>query len=119
MLSIFEANCAPNCYGLIVDYFPPEQRTSANAIYALGIYLGAGLTNFAIVLIDMYGWRDSYFFVGSVGMISGIIALAIIREPVRDRFLAAKKEEKPAAEESLVAHNVNVADQIGNVNDST
>mmetsp|Transcript_9403 Transcript_9403/g.6762 ORF Transcript_9403/g.6762 Transcript_9403/m.6762 type:complete len:200 (+) Transcript_9403:241-840(+) len=24
LLSIFEENCAPNCYGLIVDYFPPH-----------------------------------------------------------------------------------------------
>lgn len=51
-LSIFEANCAPNCYGLIADYYPPEQRASANAVYALGIYIGAGLTNFGIVLIQ-------------------------------------------------------------------
>lgn len=92
LLSIFEANCAPNCYGLIVDYFPPDQRTSANAIYALGIYLGAGLTNFAIILIDAYGWRNSYFIVGGIGMGSGLIALLVIREPQRDKFMTVKKD---------------------------
>lgn len=113
ILDVCQANVAPNAYGLISNYFPPETRTSANALYALGIYLGAGLTNFSILLIDNYGWRESYVIVGAIGLVSGILSFIIIKEPPRNRFAVVKKkeEEKPAepvrslsvAEEAAVA----------------
>jgi len=93
VLDVCQANVAPNAYGLISDYFPPETRTSANALYALGIYLGAGLTNFSILLIDNFGWRMSYVIVGAIGLGSGILAQIVIKEPPRNRFAVTKKKE--------------------------
>lgn len=109
ILDVCQANVAPNAYGLISDYFPPETRTSANALYALGIYLGAGLTNFSILLIDNFGWRMSYIIVGAIGLVSGILSQIIMKEPPRNRFGINKKkqEEKPAEP----ARSVSVAEE--------
>ena len=52
MLGFFEAFCGPPAYSLIVDYFPPEVRTTANAVYAFGIYVGNALSSMIIVMIS-------------------------------------------------------------------
>jgi len=80
---------------LITDYFPPEKRTTANAVYSLGIYIGFALTNFSILLLDAVGWRKTYFIIGIIGMASGFVAFFVIREPPRGRFDAKVKQEAP------------------------
>ena len=57
MLGFFEAFCGPPAYSLIVDYFPPEVRTTANAVYAFGIYVGNALSSMIILMISKDGWR--------------------------------------------------------------
>lgn len=86
MLGFFEAFCGPPAYSLIVDYFPPEVRTTANAVYAFGIYVGLMLSSTIIVMIKELGWRWTYAITGFVGIGIGVLILIIVKDPVRGRF---------------------------------
>ena len=86
MLGFFEAFCGPPAYSLIVDYFPPEVRTTANAIYAFGIYVGNALSSMIIVLISTVGWRWAYVITGFIGIFIGLLVLLLIKDPIRGRF---------------------------------
>mmetsp|Transcript_12361 Transcript_12361/g.15770 ORF Transcript_12361/g.15770 Transcript_12361/m.15770 type:complete len:386 (+) Transcript_12361:71-1228(+) len=86
MLGFFEAFCGPPAYSLIVDYFPPEVRTTANAVYAFGIYVGNALSSMIIVMIDAFGWRWTYAVTGFIGIAIGILVLLIVKDPIRGRF---------------------------------
>ncbi len=86
MLGFFEAFCGPPAYSLIVDYFPPEVRTTANAMYAFGIYVGNALSSMIIVMIGAVGWRWAYAITGFVGIFIGLLVLIIVKDPIRGRF---------------------------------
>ena len=86
MLGFFEAFCGPPAYSLIVDYFPPEVRTTANAIYAFGIYVGVALSSMITLLISLFGWRWAYAITGFFGVFVGILVLLIVKDPIRGRF---------------------------------
>ena len=86
MLGFFEAFCGPPAYSLIVDYFPPEVRTTANAIYAFGIYVGNALSSMIIIMISNLGWRWTYAITGMVGIVIGILVLLLVKDPIRGRF---------------------------------
>ena len=86
MLGFFEAFCGPPAYSLIVDYFPPEVRTTANAMYAFGIYVGSALSSMINVMISLVGWRWAYAITGFVGIVIGILILLIVRDPVRGKY---------------------------------
>ena len=57
MLGIGEAFSAPASYSLIADYFPSEGRGEANGIYAIGVYVGGGLSSLSIAMSQEVGWR--------------------------------------------------------------
>jgi len=86
MLGFFEAFCGPPAYSLIVDDFPPEVRTTANAIFAFGIYVGNALSSMIIVLISTVGWRWAYAITGFIGIFIGLLVLVGIKDPIRGRF---------------------------------
>ena len=86
MLGFFEAFCGPPAYSLIVDYFPPEVRTTANAVYAFGIYVGNALSSIIIVMIGALGWRWTYAITGMVGISIGFLVLILVKDPIRGRF---------------------------------
>ena len=96
LLGVFEAFAPPAVFSMIADYFPPEKRTTANAIISLAIFVGAGLASITTIFIGSFGWRLTYFCIGCFGITVGLIALIFIREPVRGRFDPKKIE---------VAHN--------------
>ena len=86
MLGLFEAFCSPPAYSLIVDYFPPEVRTTANAVYAFGIYLGSAVSTMMIVMIGQLGWRWTYAITGIAGVSIGLLVLILVKDPIRGRF---------------------------------
>jgi MFS family permease len=93
LLGVFEAFAPPAAYSMIADYFPPEKRTTANAVLSLGIFVGAGLASITTIMIGWLGWRDTYFIVGCFGIVFGIIAMIFVKDPVRGRFDPKKVEE--------------------------
>ncbi len=86
LLGVFEAFAPPAAYSLVADYFPPERRTTANAILSLGIFVGAGLASVTTIIIGLIGWRQTYFTIGCCGIIIAVIALILIKDPKRGRF---------------------------------
>ncbi|MGE0826947.1 MAG: spinster family MFS transporter [Candidatus Binatia bacterium] len=83
-VGIGEAGATPPAHSLISDYFPPEKRATALAVYASGIYVGVGLGFFLGGWInDHYGWRMAFFVVGLPGVLMALIVRFTVREPIR------------------------------------
>lgn len=80
-LGVFESICSPVAYSIIADYFAPETRTTANAVYSLGIYIGGGLSSLSLILITSVGWRWSFIIVGIIGVAVGTLSLIVVKEP--------------------------------------
>jgi len=83
-VGIGEAGATPPAHSLIADYFPPEKRATAFAVYASGIYVGVGIGFFVGGWInDNYGWRAAFYVVGLPGILMALIVRLTIREPPR------------------------------------
>lgn len=83
-VGIGEAGATPSAHSLIADYFPPEKRATAFAVYASGIYVGVGLGFWIGGWInDAYGWRMAFFVVGLPGILMALIVRFTVREPPR------------------------------------
>lgn len=83
-VGIGEAGATPPAHSLIADYFPPEKRATAFAIYASGIYVGVGIGFFVGGWInDRYGWRTAFYVVGLPGLLMALIVRLTVREPPR------------------------------------
>lgn len=86
-VGVGEAGCSPPSYSIISDYFPPERRGRALALYVLGVPAGSfvGTLSGAWIAAE-YGWRTAFIAVGAVGLVFAPILLLIVREPERGRF---------------------------------
>lgn len=93
-VGIGEAGGSPPSHSIISDYFPKEKRSTALALYSLGIpfgqmlaFLGGGW------VLENLGWRMAFFIVGLPGVILAIILKLTVREPIR----GAKDAGAPSA----------------------
>ncbi len=80
-----EAAFVAPAYSLLSDYFRPERRGLAFAILGLATYFGqiAGQAG-GPAIAEATDWRTAFFAIGTPGIILGLVALAIIREPQRE-----------------------------------
>lgn len=83
-VGIGEAGCTPPAYSIIGDYFSKARRTTAIAIYSMGIYGGVfvGYLVGAQVASE-YGWRTAFYVVGIPGIVLALIVKLTLREPPR------------------------------------
>jgi predicted MFS family arabinose efflux permease len=83
-VSVCEAAGAAPAQSLLADYFPPERRATAMAVFGTGGIIGMGL---GLVVggyvTDHYGWRQAFFVFGLPGMALAVLLRATVREPVR------------------------------------
>jgi MFS family permease len=81
-VGVGEAGCTPPAHSLIVDYVPPERRSSALAFFGMGIPLGtlAGMA-FGGIVADTYGWRTAFLVAGAPGLLLAIPILLTLPEP--------------------------------------
>jgi MFS family permease len=80
-VGVGEAGGVAPSYALITDYFPPERRARALAIYSLGVPIGLSSgTLIGAYLASLIGWRAAFLIVG----IAGVILAPILRYLVRD-----------------------------------
>jgi MFS family permease len=85
-VGIGEAGCSPPSHSLISDYFPPEKRSSALGIFALGIPIGSMLAALGGAYIATRGgldWRDAFIWMGLPGILFAIIFQITVKEPPR------------------------------------
>lgn len=93
-----EAGCTPTSHSLIADYFPPEQRTTAHALYGLGLPIGGLLGMISGgVIADHWGWRWAFAAVGLPGIILALWLRALLREPPRGE----RDEPSPLSQTSV------------------
>ncbi|MDP3173966.1 MAG: MFS transporter [Phenylobacterium sp.] len=105
-VAIGEAGGGPPSFSLISDYFPPERRGKALAIYILGIPLGVILGSAAGGYVAaVHGWRMAFFAVGLPGVLLAILLLVVVREPKRGAMdpLAAGQTEHAKAPPLMTA----------------
>jgi len=83
-VGVGEAGCTPPAHSLISDYYPVERRSTALAIYQLGVPFG---TLFGMAaggfLADQIGWRQAFFFAGAPGILLAVVTRLTLPEPQR------------------------------------
>lgn len=102
-VGVGEATLSPAAYSMIADYFPPQKLARAIAVYAMGLYLGAGLAMIAgsavVRLVSdagpvtlplvgtLFPWQLTFFAVALPGILV-LAGMATVREPERRDHLA-------------------------------
>jgi MFS family permease len=94
-VGIGEASYATVAPGIITDYYEPERRGRALAVFyaaipagsALGFILGGQLS-------EAFGWRVAFYAVGFPGLLFALLSL-LIREPKRGAAEGIVQPEKP------------------------
>lgn len=97
-VAIGEAALAAPALSIISDYFAPNRRATALSVYALGIYLGAGLANLVggallsrldggttivwPIIGAIRSWQSVFVIVGLPGLVVALL-MATVREPLR------------------------------------
>lgn len=83
-VGVGEAGGVAPSYAMIADYFPPERRARALAIYSMGIPIGlasgALLGGYLAANVD---WRMAFIVVGIAGVVIAPIFRLVVREPKR------------------------------------
>ena len=93
-----EAALSPAAYSLIADSFPADRRATAISVYAMGIYLGAGMAfllgGIVVTWANAQGpmtlpvlgvvrpWQLIFLLLGAIGLMFCLVLLAI-KEPTR------------------------------------
>jgi predicted MFS family arabinose efflux permease len=89
-VGVGEAGGVAPSYALIADYFPPQRRARALAIFSLGIPLGlAGGTLIGAYLAAWIDWRAAFLTMGAAGVVLAPIMLLVVRDPPRPPVSAA------------------------------
>lgn len=97
-VGVGEAGGSPPSHSLLSDYFPPERRATALALYANGIYVGAGLAMmFGGFVVTRFDWRAAYLAVGLAGLPLALLVRATVRELPRGVWEAGGASARPAA----------------------
>jgi MFS family permease len=97
-VGVGEAGGSPPSHSLLSDYFPPERRATALALYANGIYVGAGLAFlFGGWVVTRFDWRTAYLAVGLAGLPLAVLVRATVRELPRGMWEAGTGAAVPRA----------------------
>jgi predicted MFS family arabinose efflux permease len=83
-VGVGEAGGVAPSYALIADYFPPERRARALAIYSLGVPIGlAAGTLMGAYLAFFLSWRAAFLIIGITGVALAPVMLLLVRDPTR------------------------------------
>jgi len=83
-VGVGEAGGSPPAHSLISDYFPPERRATALAVFALGVPFGILVGFMAGGWLDQtLGWRNAFAVVGAPGLLLAAVVALVLREPLR------------------------------------
>ena len=90
-VGVGEAGGVAPSYALIADYFPPERRARALAIFSLGVPIGLGCGSFiGAYLASWFGWRWAFLVMGLAGLMLAPILRIVVRD-VRSKPVAEAK----------------------------
>ena len=96
-VGVGEAASTPATASVMADYFPPNRRTSAAAVFVLAIPLGALIGAAGGGYIAQYtDWRTAFVIAGLPGLVLALLLVATIKEPIRGHYDAAGLGEADA-----------------------
>jgi ACS family D-galactonate transporter-like MFS transporter len=85
-LGVAEAPAFPSNSRVLGTWFPQHERARATSAYAIGQYFGlAFLSPLLFWISASLGWRALFFLVGTVGVLFGLVWLALYRDPRESR----------------------------------
>ncbi len=83
-VGIGEAGSQPASVSAIIDYFPPQQRGRAMAVFYLGVPVGGSLgLLLGAAAGTALGWREAFFFAGAPGILLSLTIWFCLRDPRR------------------------------------
>jgi predicted MFS family arabinose efflux permease len=86
-VGVGEAAGTPPSHALISDYFPPERRTTALAIFTIGASTGVAVAHLGGGWVsELWGWRMVFVVAGVPGLVLALLLRFTVREPPRGRF---------------------------------
>lgn len=92
-----ESGMAAPSHSLISDYFPPNRRTTAIALFSMGVPVGALAGVIAGGwLAEHYGWRAAFLIISIPGFLLAPLVKLTIKEPIRGNWDASRLAGKPA-----------------------
>jgi predicted MFS family arabinose efflux permease len=94
-VGVGEASFTPCSHSLITDYFPPQRRATALAIFAAGASAG-NFIGFAGGgwLAESLGWRAAFLAIGLAGLPVALLFRLTVREPPRALSAAQAAEAR-------------------------
>jgi MFS family permease len=105
-VGVGEAGGTPPSHSLLSDYFPPERRATALALYGNGIYVGSGLGILAGGLLERWfgDWRTAFYAVGLAGIPLALLVALTVRDLPRGSsdLVGAAAPAGPTARESFL-----------------
>ena len=100
-VGVGEAGALPSSHSIIADTVPPEKRSSAMAIFQLGVpagvligYLVGGWVN------QWVGWRWALILVGAPGVLLAAFLYFTVKEPKRGVFTEQKTKDLSLLEQT-------------------
>jgi len=103
-VGIGEATLNPAAHSLLSDWFPPERRSTALALYNLGGSFGI-MTGFMLggVIGETFGWRAAFLVVGLPGLALSIATRFVLEEPERGAMEGVRVEAGVAGTREVIA----------------
>lgn len=83
-VGIGEAGSSPPSHSMLADLYPPAERATAMATFALGVNIGILIGFLAGGWInELFGWRAAFLVVGVPGLTLALLVRLTVREPPR------------------------------------
>lgn len=83
-VGIGEAGGVAPSYALLADYFPPQRRARALAIFSLGVPIGLALgTLIGAYIAHAISWHAAFYAMGILGVLLAPFLLIFVRDPPR------------------------------------
>lgn len=97
-VGVGEAGSSPPSHSMIADLYPPGQRATAMAIFALGVNIGIPIGFLAGGWInELFGWRAAFMVVGVPGLLLSLLVHTTLNEPPRGHSEGRTDEAAVAA----------------------
>jgi MFS family permease len=89
-VALGEAGSVPASHSIIADYYPPEKRVTALALWGLGLPAGimVGYASGGWIAATL-GWRLAFAVVGGAGLVLAPLVVLLVKEPLRGAFASA------------------------------
>lgn len=115
-VGVGEAALAPAAYSLISDIFPRHKRSKPISLFAMGPYVGGGLSFvvgalvIAAIVRDLHvpflglirPWQATFIIVGASGLLVALLIAITIREPFRRERITHENESHPPFAKTIV-----------------